>query len=60
VTWRAVSFWTEKLTEILIESFRKTEVSSMMQIETHGLKNKVFKIQGPDEYLTLILICMMA
>jgi len=32
----------------------------MMQIETHGLKNKVFKIQGPDEYLTLILICMMA
>jgi hypothetical protein len=27
-----------------------------MQIETHGLKNKVFKIQGLEEYLTLNLI----
>jgi hypothetical protein len=52
-TWRSVSFWTEKLTEVLIRSFFKTEVSSVMQIETLGLKNKVFKIQRLEEYLTL-------
>jgi hypothetical protein len=52
-TWRSVSFWTEKLTEVLIRSFSKTEVSSVMQIETQGLKNKVFKIKGLEEYLTL-------
>jgi hypothetical protein len=33
-TWRSVSFWTEKLTEVLIRSFSKTEVSSVIQIET--------------------------
>jgi hypothetical protein len=38
-TWRSVSFWTEKLTEVLIWSFPKIEVSSVMQIETHGTKN---------------------
>jgi hypothetical protein len=53
VTWRAVSFWTEKLTEVLIRSFPKTEVSSVMQNETQGLKNKVFETQEPEKYLTL-------
>jgi hypothetical protein len=53
-TWRVISFWTEKLTEVIIWSFLKTEVSSVMQIETQGLKNKVSKTHGPDEYLTLI------
>jgi hypothetical protein len=52
-TWRSVSFWTEKLTEVLIWSFSKTEISSVMQIETQELKNKVSKIQGLEEYLTL-------
>jgi hypothetical protein len=43
--WQSVSFWNEKLTEVLIRSFFKIEVSSVMQIETHGLKNKVSKTQ---------------
>jgi hypothetical protein len=55
-TWRSVSFWTEKLTEVLIRSFPKTEVSSVMQIETQRLKNKVFKIQGLKRCLTLFLM----
>jgi hypothetical protein len=50
--WRSVSFWTEKLTEVLIRSFSKTEVSSVMQIETQGLKNKVSKTQGLKRCLT--------
>jgi hypothetical protein len=54
VTWCAVSFWTEKLIKVLIRSFSKTEVSSVMQIETQKLKNKVFKTQGPKRCLTLI------
>jgi hypothetical protein len=54
-TWRSVSFWTEKLTEVLIRSFPKTEVSFVMQIETQGLKIKVFKIQRLEKYLTLNL-----
>jgi hypothetical protein len=29
------------------------EVSSVMRIETQVLKNKVFKTQGPEVYLTL-------
>jgi hypothetical protein len=37
-TWRSVSFWTEKLTEVFIRSFPKTEISSVMQIKTQGLK----------------------
>jgi hypothetical protein len=37
-TWRSVNFFTEKLTEVLIRSFFKTEVSSVMQVETQGLK----------------------
>jgi hypothetical protein len=44
-TWRSVSFWTDKLTGVLIRSFPKTDVSSVMQIETQGL----------EEYLTLII-----
>jgi hypothetical protein len=51
--WQSVSFWTEKLTEVFIRSFFKTEVSSMKQIEIQGLKNKVSKTQGLEEYLTL-------
>jgi len=54
-TWRSVSFWTEKLTEVLIRSFSKTEVSSVMQIETQRLKNKVSKTQKLEEYLTQII-----
>jgi hypothetical protein len=53
VTWRVVSFWMEKLIEVLIRSFFKTEVLSVIQIETQVLKNKVFKTQGPEDYLTL-------
>jgi hypothetical protein len=55
-TWRALSFWTENLTEVLIRSFSKIEVSSMMWIETQVLKNKVFKTEGPKVYLTLKII----
>jgi hypothetical protein len=55
-TWRAVSFWTEKLTEVLIWLFSKTDVSSVMRIKTQGLKNKVAKIQGLKRYLTLEFI----
>jgi hypothetical protein len=51
-TWLLVSFWTEKLTEVLIQSFPKTEVSSVMQIETEGLKNKVSETQGLKRCLT--------
>jgi len=52
-TWRSVSFWTEKLIEVLIRSFPKTKISYVMQIETQKLKNKVSKTQGLEEYLTL-------
>jgi len=55
VTWQVVSFWMEKLTEVLIRSFTKTEISSVIRIETQGLKNKVFKTQGLEVYLTLNL-----
>jgi hypothetical protein len=55
-TWWTVSFWTEKLTEVLIWSFPKTDVSSVMQIETQGLKNKVFKTQGLKRYLIIYFI----
>jgi hypothetical protein len=54
--WRTVSFWTENLTEVLIWSFPKIEVLSVMQIETQGLKNKVVKTQGLKIYLTLNLM----
>jgi hypothetical protein len=37
-TRRAVSFWTENLTGVLIWSFFKTEVPSVMQIETQVQK----------------------
>jgi hypothetical protein len=56
VTWRAVSFLTEKLTEVLIRSFLKTKVSSVMQIEIHELKNKVSKTQGPKRCITFKFI----
>jgi hypothetical protein len=55
-TWQSVSFWTEKLTEVLIQSFFKIEVSSVMQIETQGLKNKVSKTQRLKICLTLKFI----
>jgi hypothetical protein len=55
-TWRTVNFWTEKLTEVLIWSFPKICVSSVMRIETQGLKNKVVKTQGLKRYLTLFFI----
>jgi hypothetical protein len=51
--WRTVNFWTEKLTEVLIWSFPKIDVSSVMRIETQGLKNKVVKTQRLKKYLTL-------
>jgi hypothetical protein len=54
-TWRTVSFWTENLTEVLIRYFSKTEVLSVMRIEIYGLKNKVYKTQGPEAYLTLFI-----
>jgi hypothetical protein len=50
--WHAVSFWMENLTEVLIWSFFKTEVSFVMRIETHVPKNKIFKIQVLKTYLT--------
>jgi hypothetical protein len=52
-TWRTVNFWTEKLTEVLIWSFPKIDVLSVMRIETQGLKNKVVKTQGLKRCLTL-------
>jgi hypothetical protein len=53
-TWRTVNFWTEKLTDVLIWSFSKIDVSSVMRIETQGLKNKVVKTQGLKRCLTHI------
>jgi hypothetical protein len=50
-TWRSVSFWTEKLTEVLIRSFPKTDVSFVMQIEIQGLKNKASKTQELEKCL---------
>jgi hypothetical protein len=52
-TWRAISFWTENLIGVLIWYFPKTEVPSVMQIETQVQKNKVFKTQVLKMYLTL-------
>jgi hypothetical protein len=52
-TWRAVNFWTENLTKVLIRSFPKIEVLSMLQIKTQGQKHKVFKTQGPEVCFTL-------
>jgi hypothetical protein len=57
-TWRTVSFWTEKLTEVLIWSFPKIDVLSVMRIKTQGLKNKVVKTQGLKRCLTLVLMTM--
>jgi hypothetical protein len=36
--WRAVSFWMENLTEVLIRYFLKIEVLYVMRIETQVLK----------------------
>jgi hypothetical protein len=44
---------------VLIRSFFKTKVSSMMQIEISGLKNKVSKTQGPGVYLTLFYLKLL-
>jgi hypothetical protein len=43
------------LIDVLIRYFSKTEVSSVMRIETQRLKIKVSKTQGPKMYLTQIL-----
>jgi hypothetical protein len=51
-TWQTVSFWIENLTDVLIWFFLKIKVSSVMRIETRGLKNKVSKTQEPEVYLT--------
>jgi hypothetical protein len=62
--WRTVSFWTEKLTEVLIWSFPKIDVSSLMRIETQDLKNEVIKTQELKRCLTLknnspyIMLCL--
>jgi hypothetical protein len=53
VTWWAVSFWTENLIEVLIWSFSKMEVPSVMLIETQVSKNKVFKTQVLKMYSTV-------
>jgi len=42
----------ENLTDISIRFFLKTEVPSMIQIETHVPKNKIAKTQIPIRYLT--------
>jgi hypothetical protein len=57
-TWRTVNFWMKSLNKVQIWSFSKTEVPSVMQIETLVLKNKVSKTQGPEIYFTLIIIMM--
>jgi hypothetical protein len=54
--WQVVSFCTENLIEVPIQSFLKTEVSSVMQIETQVPKDKVVKTQVPIRYLTLKLM----
>jgi len=59
VTWRTVSFWMENLTGVLIRPFPKTEVSSVIRIETQGLKNKVSKTQRPEMYLTLLFFMVL-
>jgi hypothetical protein len=51
-TWQTFSFLMENLTKVLIWSFSKIEVLSVMRIETQGLKNKLVKIQGSNVYLT--------
>jgi hypothetical protein len=56
VDTQTVSFWTDNLAKVLIWSFSKTKVSSMMRIETHKLKNKVSKTQKLEMYLTFIFI----
>jgi hypothetical protein len=50
--WQTVSFWTENLSEVLIQPFLKTKVLSVMRIETQGLKNKVFKTHKSKVYVT--------
>jgi hypothetical protein len=55
-TWTTISFLIEKLTEVPIRSFLKTQVLSVIRIETQGVKNKVFKPQVPKMYLTIFFI----
>jgi hypothetical protein len=45
-----------RVTEVPIRSFSNTKVSSVIRIETHDAKNKVFKPQVPIPYLTHIYI----
>jgi hypothetical protein len=50
VTWNFVNFWTEVQSLYLAIN----EVSSVIQNKAYGAKNKVFKLQGGQRYLTLI------
>jgi hypothetical protein len=43
----------EKLTEVPIRFFLKTQVPSVIRIETQGAKDKGFKPHVPIPYLTL-------
>jgi len=52
-TCLTVSFWTEKLTEVLILSFSKPQVPYVIRMKAQGAKNKVFKSQIPIKCLTL-------
>jgi hypothetical protein len=51
--WRTLKYWTEKLTEVSNSSFPKTQMPSVMQIETEVPKNKIFKLQVSNMSLTL-------
>jgi hypothetical protein len=51
LVWQIVSFFTEKLMEVSIQSFSKIQVSSVIRIEPQGVKNKNFKPQVPKPYL---------
>jgi len=43
MTWWTVSFLAKNLTKVLIWSFFKTKIPSVMRIKTQVPKNKVFK-----------------
>jgi hypothetical protein len=49
----------EKLIEVPIQSFSKTQVPSVIQIELQEAKNKNFKPQVPMPYLTIFFFFCM-
>jgi len=51
-----VSFFIKKLTEILIPSFSKPQVPSVIRMKANGIKNKVFKPHVPIRCLNLEII----